>query len=296
MQGPLHKQVRTALSARIARGELGRGERLPAERALAEQFGVARSVIRQALAGLARDGLVVSAYPRGYLVLGPRIPWLSRLRLLSEEPWDVEVISVREVPASPRDATTLRIDVGDPIAESVHELRGVHSGEPWGLGLSRYPLDGLDAPARALLLRPDILDDDDVERAYSRRIVGYHERISARPPTRREQTSLDIGPIEPVLVVARTSRTTTNPISTSRSSAAATASKSTTSSTRDPALRAGKRRSGKTSKGSKWLSQTLVECAKSANHGKNTYLAAHYARLCAGRGANKATIAVCHST
>lgn len=213
MQGPLHKQVRTALSARIARGELGRGERLPAERALAEQFGVARSVIRQALAGLARDGLVVSAYPRGYLVLGPRIPWLSRLRLLSEEPWDVEVISVREVPASPRDATTLRIDVGDPIAESVHELRGVHSGEPWGLGLSRYPLDGLDAPARALLLRPDILDDDDVERAYSRRIVGYHERISARPPTRREQTSLDIGPIEAVLVVARTSRTTTNPIS-----------------------------------------------------------------------------------
>ena len=37
---------------------------------------------------------------------------------------------------------------------------------------------------------------------------------------------------------------------------------------------AGKRRSGKTRKGSKWLSQTLVECAKSANRGKNTYLAA----------------------
>ena len=37
------------------------------------------------LAGLARDGLVVSAYPRGYLVLGPRIPWLSRLRLLSSK-------------------------------------------------------------------------------------------------------------------------------------------------------------------------------------------------------------------
>jgi transposase len=58
---------------------------------------------------------------------------------------------------------------------------------------------------------------------------------------------------------------------------------------------AGKRRSGKTRKGSKWLSQTLVECAKSANRGKNTYLAAQYARLRARRGANKATIAVCHS-
>jgi transposase len=58
---------------------------------------------------------------------------------------------------------------------------------------------------------------------------------------------------------------------------------------------AGKRRSGKTRKGSKWLSQTLVECAKSANRTKNTYLAAQYARLRARRGANKATIAVCHS-
>jgi transposase len=58
---------------------------------------------------------------------------------------------------------------------------------------------------------------------------------------------------------------------------------------------AGKRRSGKTRKGSKWLSQTLVECAKAANRTRNTYLAAQYARLRARRGANKATIAVCHS-
>jgi DNA-binding GntR family transcriptional regulator len=212
-QGPLHRQVRTALSARIGRGELRPGERLPAERALSEEFGVARSVVRQALAGLARDGLVVSAYPRGYLVLGPRIPWLSRLRLLSDEPWDVEVISVREVPASRHDAATLGTDVGDPVAESMHELRGGESDEPWGLGLSSYPLDGLDAPARAVLLGPDMLDDADVEQAYGRRIVGYHERISARLPTDREQTSLDVGPFEPVLVVSRTTRTTTDPIS-----------------------------------------------------------------------------------
>jgi transposase len=39
------------------------------------------------------------------------------------------------------------------------------------------------------------------------------------------------------------------------------------------------RRSGKTRKGSKWLSQTLVECAKSAHRGKDTYLAAQCARL-----------------
>jgi transposase len=58
---------------------------------------------------------------------------------------------------------------------------------------------------------------------------------------------------------------------------------------------AGKRRAGKTRQGSKWLSQTLVECAKTANRSKDTYPAAQYARLRGRRGANTATIAVCHS-
>ena len=49
---------------------------------------------------LARDGLVVSAYPRGYLVRGPRIPWLPRLRPLVAEPWEVEIIDTTERPAT----------------------------------------------------------------------------------------------------------------------------------------------------------------------------------------------------
>jgi transposase len=58
---------------------------------------------------------------------------------------------------------------------------------------------------------------------------------------------------------------------------------------------AGKRRSGKTRKGSKWLRQTLTEAAKAAARTKNTYLAAQYARLRVRRGANRATVAVAHS-
>lgn len=58
---------------------------------------------------------------------------------------------------------------------------------------------------------------------------------------------------------------------------------------------AGKRRSGRTTKGSKWLRQTLTECAKAASRTKDTYLAAQYARTRARRGANRATTAVAHS-
>jgi transposase len=58
---------------------------------------------------------------------------------------------------------------------------------------------------------------------------------------------------------------------------------------------AGKRRSGRTRKGSKWLRAALTEAAKAASRTRNTYLAAHYQRLRARRGHNKATTAVAHS-
>lgn len=58
---------------------------------------------------------------------------------------------------------------------------------------------------------------------------------------------------------------------------------------------AGKRRSGKTTKGSKWLRGSLIEAAKAAARTKDTYLSAQYARLRARRGANRASIAVASS-
>jgi transposase len=58
---------------------------------------------------------------------------------------------------------------------------------------------------------------------------------------------------------------------------------------------AGKRRSGQTRPGSKWLHRTLNEAAKAAGRTKNTYLGAQYLRLRGRRGPAKATTAVGHS-
>jgi len=58
---------------------------------------------------------------------------------------------------------------------------------------------------------------------------------------------------------------------------------------------AGKRKSGKTRKGSDILKATLIECAKVAGHLKNTYFCAQYSRISARRGKNRATVAVAHT-
>jgi transposase len=58
---------------------------------------------------------------------------------------------------------------------------------------------------------------------------------------------------------------------------------------------AGKSRTGKTRKGSKWLHMDLTQAAKAAGKAKGTYLFAQYARLRGRRGQAKATVAVAHS-
>lgn len=58
---------------------------------------------------------------------------------------------------------------------------------------------------------------------------------------------------------------------------------------------AGKRKSGRTTKGNKHLRATLVEAARAAARTKNSYLSAQYHRIAARRGANRAAVAVGHT-
>ena len=58
---------------------------------------------------------------------------------------------------------------------------------------------------------------------------------------------------------------------------------------------AGKRRSGKTRKGSPAVRRALVQAAHAAGRSRKSYLGAQYRRLAARRGAKKAAVAVGHS-
>jgi len=60
-------------------------------------------------------------------------------------------------------------------------------------------------------------------------------------------------------------------------------------------LTGGKRRSGKPTKGNRWLGEVLTECAWAAARSRDTYLSAQYWRLARRIGKKKAAIAVGHS-
>ena len=68
-------QVRTQLIERISSGELAPGAPVPSERALSEQFAVARTSIREALQGLISLGLVQRQGNRVHVV--ERLPLVT---------------------------------------------------------------------------------------------------------------------------------------------------------------------------------------------------------------------------
>jgi transposase len=58
---------------------------------------------------------------------------------------------------------------------------------------------------------------------------------------------------------------------------------------------AGRRRSGRTTKGGRWLRAALVQAAWAASHTKGTAFAARYRRLAARRGKKRALVALAHT-
>jgi GntR family transcriptional regulator len=64
----IYVQVADHIAARIASGDLPPGSRLPAERSLAVEYGVAYDTIRRATAVLRERNLIVTVHGRGTFV------------------------------------------------------------------------------------------------------------------------------------------------------------------------------------------------------------------------------------
>lgn len=76
------KRIAEDLRCKIGGGELRSGDKLPSERALAEQYGAARNTAREAIRLLAVEGLVTAKHGSGVFVREPQ-PKLTPLHSVS---------------------------------------------------------------------------------------------------------------------------------------------------------------------------------------------------------------------
>lgn len=142
--GSLYRKVAADLREAITTGAFGEAGRLPAEGALAEQYGVSRGTVRQALAVLRSDGLVTSRRGTRRVVLGTaRVQSFSELLSfthwaysMGEEPGGILDSLVRR-PADAAERDQLRLEPGSEVYVTVR-LRTL-SGKPVMVERTIYP-------------------------------------------------------------------------------------------------------------------------------------------------------------
>jgi GntR family transcriptional regulator len=180
---PLHHQLKLILAAMVHTGALAPGDPLPGELRLCNQYGISRTVVRQALLQLEFEGLVERIRGRGTFVASPRTAQ-GLVQSLSGQFEDLATrgvhlrSSVRRlelVPAPAKVAGALDIDEGDEVV-LLERLRFVQD-EPWALAMTYLPAEAL------LWLREADLVDGSLYAAMEEhgiRPVHGHRTIQAR--------------------------------------------------------------------------------------------------------------------
>ena len=123
MKKRLSFKVRDELAARLASGHLPPGGKLPAEPELAEELGVSRATLREALRSLEEDGFVTRTRGAGtYATRRPRLRnnldvnfgVTEAIRAAGMRPGTMQ-IAVHSEPASEQAAADLDLVAGDPV-------------------------------------------------------------------------------------------------------------------------------------------------------------------------------------
>ncbi|WP_019203001.1 GntR family transcriptional regulator [Tsukamurella sp. 1534] len=118
---PLHQRLAAEFRARISSGRWPEGRQAPSEAALCEEFGTSRGPVRQALATLRAEGLIVGGQGRSPVVRR-NVPAHTASALGSFTAW------AREHGSEPGQRTTLQARV--PATAEIAELLQVAPGEP----------------------------------------------------------------------------------------------------------------------------------------------------------------------
>jgi phosphonate metabolism transcriptional regulator PhnF len=203
---PVWAQIEDALAARIARGELRVGDRLPAERELAEELDVSRGTIRQALDALATRGLIERGVGRGTFVAAGKVEVrLHDVAGFTEQMARAGVQAHARVlraglkPAPEQVASALALAEGAPVVR-IERLRfagklPVTLEDSW-IPSARFPkIEELDLRGSIYALMRDLYDHVPV------RVVESLEPVVAQP---HSADLLGVAPGSPLMLVERT--------------------------------------------------------------------------------------------
>lgn len=221
---PVFQRIADQLRVMITDGRLAPGERLASEAQLIEHYGVARMTVRQALAVLKGEGLVVAEHGRGVFVrprpvvrrLGSdrfarrhrkrgKAAFVADAAVAGQHP-SVDELLITQGSPPPHVAEALRVDPEKPVL--LRSRRYLINGHPVELAASYVPLDVAEGTPIA---EPDTGPGGIYARMEDKGFAfkAFHEEVTARMPTPEEVRRLDLPSGVPVLTLVRTATATT---------------------------------------------------------------------------------------
>ncbi len=218
---PASRRLADLLRVEISQGLIGPGDRLPSERALAVEHGIARNTVRESVRLLANEGLVTAEHGRGVFVRAkPKLmrfgahrysrtlrlrtglsPYHAEVREQGHTP-SAECRNIAEVQAPAYVAERLWVGMAEMVVR--RENWYYADGEPIQVGVTYIPVS--IAAGSSLADSADLGDGDLYARfedaGYT--IARIREEVAARMPDRLEASGLSVPYGVPVLEVTHT--------------------------------------------------------------------------------------------
>lgn len=212
---PQYKRIADDLRTKIEQGDLQEDGRLPSEKSLVEQYGVAHGTVRQALDLLESEGLTVTVHGRGVFPRKWRPLLRSSPKRLASEHWgsgraiwevdldgtqpEVEV-QLEKIPAGTDVARQLNIPKGEYVWKRAR--RFLVEGQPVQRAISYIPAELAEGTAITQI-------DTGPGGMYARLAEAGHaparftEVLHCRMPKKIEVDDLRLPPATPVVEITR---------------------------------------------------------------------------------------------
>jgi GntR family transcriptional regulator len=177
---PLYQQLKDVLRRAVEAGMWSPGQAIPTEKELTERYGVSRITVRQALAGLVDEGLLLRRHGRGTFVAPRSAQPIAEA--LSDFTGHVEELQRRGLNPVPEVLALERRPLPAEVAPALEQPEGTES---WFL-YRRTALDGLPLMLSEVWLPAGLgvdLSREALERAGLNQLLAEQ----GRPPVRGQQ-------------------------------------------------------------------------------------------------------------
>jgi GntR family transcriptional regulator len=207
MGTPAYQRIADDIAARIRSGELRPSDRLPPEQDLAEQYGVARMTMRQAISRLVDGALVVRQQGVGTFVAKEpaarrslnRLTGFSEDMQASGQRFKTEILAQMAENPPPDIAGELELDEGARVV--VVKRRRLIEGKPASLHYSYLPFGLYPSLAREPLLGGSLYRT--LEQTFNTKLRRADQRLRAVALGREEARRLDVRAGTPALRTER---------------------------------------------------------------------------------------------